>query len=325
MRTLTYQQAIKEAFSQLMAEDERVFLIGQGLDSPWSFGDTTLGLIDRFGPRRVYDPPISENGLTGVAVGAAMAGMRPVIMHPRMDFMYYAMDQIINHAANWNYMTGGKVSVPVVIRGVVNRGNEQAAQHSQSPHALYAHIPGLKVVTPASPADAKGLLVAAVRDPNPVIYMDERWLYRTEGEVPEDLFEVPIGKARVVREGTDLTLVALSYALPLAQSAAEELAREGFSVEIIDPRTVKPLDREAIIASVRKTGRLLVADSGWTGFGTSGEILASVTERAFDALKAPPRRVASPDTPIPASRTLEQAFYLDAARITAEARAILRP
>lgn len=324
MRRLTYQQAIKEAFAQLMEQDDRVFLIGQGLDSPWSFGDTTLGLIDRFGSRRVYDPPISENGLTGVAIGAAMAGMRPIIMHPRMDFMYYAMDQIVNHAANWNYMTGGKVSVPVVIRGVVNRGNEQAAQHSQSPHAMYAHIPGLKVVTPASPADAKGLLVAAVRDPNPVIYMDERWLYRTEGEVPEDLYEIPIGKARVVRDGTDLTLVAFSYALPLAETAADELAREGISVEILDPRTVKPLDRGAILASVRKTGRLLVADSGWLSFGASGEILATVVEAAFGVLKAPPRRIASPDTPIPASRTLEQAFYLDAAKIAAAAREIVQ-
>jgi len=323
MRRLTYQQAIKEALTQLMQEDERVVLLGQGLDSPWSFGDTTLGLIHRFGKKRVFDIPISENGMTGVAIGAAMTGLRPILMHPRVDFMYLTMDQIVNHAANWRAMFGGRVNVPVVIRGVVNRGNEQAAQHSQSPHAMFAHVPGLKVVMPASPADAKGLLVSAVRDPDPVIYIDDRWLYSLEGEVPESMEPTPIGLGRRVRQGKDLTVVAISYTVPRAERAAERLESEGISVDLLDPRTIKPLDIDLIVDSVKTTGRLLVIDSGWTSFGVSGEVIAAVVERAFDRLKAPPHRLASPDTPVPASCTLERAFYLDEERIVEAMRKAL--
>lgn len=323
MREKTYQQAIKEALRELMLDDQRVILLGQGLDSPWSFGDTTLGLNKDFGGGRVHDIPISENGMTGVAVGAAMTGLRPIIMHPRVDFMYLAMDQIINHAANWYYMFGGRVNVPVVVRGVVNRGNEQAAQHSQSPHGMFAHVPGLKVVMPSSPADAKGLMIAAVRDPNPVVYIDDRWLYPMSGHVPEGLYQIPIGKGVVRREGRDLTVVALSYALKHADAAARSLSKEGIEIELIDPRTIKPLDADLILRSVRKTGRLLVVDSGWLSFGFSGEVVAAVTERAFSELKAAPMRIASPDTPVPASVTLEEGFYINENSIITAARRVL--
>lgn len=324
MREITYQQAIKEALTQLMQEDERVILLGQGLDSPWSFGDTTLGLIDKFGRRRVFDIPISENGLTGAAAGAAMAGLRPVMMHPRVDFMYLAMDQIINHAANWHYMFGGRTGVPLVVRGVINRGGEQGPQHSQAPHAMYAHVPGLKVVMPATPADAKGLMVAAVRDPNPIIYIDDRWLYSRREVVAEELYETPLGRAAVRREGKDITLVALSYTQEPAAAAAAALAADGIDVELIDPRTIKPLDTETILASVRKTGRLLVVDAGWLSYGFSAEVAALAAEKAFTALKAPPARLASPDVPAPAAITLERGFYVDEAKIVAAARKLLR-
>lgn len=324
MRTLDYAHAIKEALLQLMRADERIVLLGQGLDSPWSFGDTTLNLIREFGMKRVFDVPISEAGITGAAAGAAMAGLRPIVMHPRMDFMYLAMDQIVNHAANWYYMFGGQVSVPMVIRGVVNRGNEQGAQHSQSPHALYAHVPGLKVVMPATPEDAKGLLVSAVRDPNPVIYIDDRWLYCQLGPVSEELYSTPIGKGVVRREGTDLTLVAISYTLELAQRAAQWAETEGISIELIDPRTIKPLDMDLINASVAKTGRLLVVDSGWTSFGVSAEIITRTIEGSFHQLKSKPARLASPDFPVPAAVTQEREFFVSEKKIINAIREVIR-
>jgi pyruvate/2-oxoglutarate/acetoin dehydrogenase E1 component len=309
VRKLTYAQAIHEALDQLLAADERVFLMGQGIDSPWSFGTSTLGLMGKYGPERCFDPPTSENGTTGICIGAAMSGMRPIIMHPRMDFMYLAMDQIFNHAAPWRYMFGGKVEVPIVIRGCINRGNEQAAQHSQSPYAMYTHVPGLSVVMPASASDAKGLLVAAVRDPNPVIYVDDRWLYNEEGFVEESLYETPIGKGAVLVEGDDITVVPLGYLAPQAVKAAETLALEGISVELIDPRSIKPLDSELISKSVCKTGRLVVADPAWPTAGVASEICFQVVSQVFGALKAPPVRVTQPDIPIPASTSLETAFY----------------
>ncbi len=247
--------------------------------------------------------------MTGAAVGAALAGMRPVVVHPRMDFMFYAFDPIINEAANWSYMNGGRASVPVVFWGIINRGGEQAAQHSQALHALFAHAPGLKVVMPASPTDAKGLMMAAIRDPNPVVFIDDRWLYGLEEAVPEEPYETPIGKAVRRREGSDATVVALSYLVQEAEKAADELAREGIRVEMLDLRTVKPLDRESILASVRKTGRLVVADPGWLTGGVASEVAALAAGEGFASLKAPVRRVALPDCPAPASRELEAAYY----------------
>ncbi|HIE43591.1 MAG TPA: alpha-ketoacid dehydrogenase subunit beta [Candidatus Omnitrophica bacterium] len=309
MRRLTYAEAINEATYQMMEEDSSVFLIGQGVTSPWYVGTTTEGLLEKFGGGRVIDTPVSENGITGVATGAAIVGMRPILIHPRMDFMYLAMDQIVNQAANWSYMFGGKVHVPLTIRGIINRGGEQAAQHSQALQAIFSHIPGLRVVMPATPYDAKGLLVASVKDNNPVIYTDDRWLYSVKGNVPEELFLVPIGKGAIRKRGEDVTLVGVSYTVYESLKAARELEREGISVEAIDLRTVKPLDKELLFESVRKTGRLVIADSGWRSFGVSAEVSATVSENLFEYLKSPPVRVTLPDTPAPSSSALEKLFY----------------
>jgi len=245
-------------------------------------------------------------------------------VHPRVDFLVYGLDPLVNEAANWHYMSGGRASVPMVVWAIINRGGEQAAQHSQSLHSWFAHVPGLKVVMPATPYDAKGLLVAAIRDDNPVIYMPDRWLNGQTGPVPEELYEVPIGRAVVRRAGTELTIVASSYLANEAVKAAEELAQRGIDVEVVDLRTIKPIDVEAIVASVRKTGRLLAVDGGWTSFGVSAEIAAIAAERAFDALKGPVRRLALPDTPAPASRSLERVFYRHASHIVDAACDMLR-
>lgn len=293
-----------------MASDESVFLIGQGVKSPWYVGSTARGLLERFGSQRVIDTPVSENAVTGAAVGASLAGMRPIVVHPRMDFMLYAMDPIINEAANWHYMFGGRASVPVVIWGIINRGGEQAAQHSQALHSVFSHIPGLKVVMPSTPFDAKGLMIAAVKEDNPVVFIDDRWLYNHEGEVPEDLYDIPIGKGIIRRNGTDATIVAVSSLMHPAMDAAVELAsEEGIDCEVIDLRTIKPLDKELILDSVRKTGRLIVADVGWKSFGLAAEISALVFENAFESIKSPFVRVTLPDAPAPASRALEKAYY----------------
>lgn len=322
-RKLSYSLAINEAFHQLMERDETVMLIGQGVKSPWYVGNTALGLIPRFGERRIIDTPVSENAMTGAAVGAALAGMRTIVEHPRMDFMLYAIDPIINEAANWNYMNGGKLPVPTVIWGVINRGGEQGAQHSQALQAMFAHVPGLKVVMPATPYDAKGLMISAVLDNNPVVFIDDRWLYNLEENVPEEFYSVPIGKGVVRREGADVTVVAISYLVQEALKAAENLALEGISVEVIDPRTVKPLDYDLIHQSLQKTGRLVVADGGWKTCGIAAEIAALAVERSFSNLKAPVVRVALPDIPAPASRTLEVAYYPRSKDIQAAVKKLL--
>ena len=314
-RNLQYSLAINEALHQMMAEDESVFLIGQGVKSPWYVGNTARGLLERFGPERIIDTPVSENAVTGSAVGAALVGMRPVVVHPRLDFMLYAFDPIINEAANWHYMFGGKLPVPLVIWGIINRGGEQAAQHSQALHALFAHIPGLKVVMPSTPYDAKGLMIAAIRDDNPVVYIDDRWLYEVDGEVPEEIYEVPLGKALLRREAKDVTIVATSYMVHNALQAAEALARDGIGAEVFDLRTIKPIDKQQLVASVKKTGRMVVADGGWKTCGVAAEISSLVSEEAFGYLKAPVVRVTVPDVPAPASSVLERIYYPDSEKI----------
>jgi len=314
-RNLQYSLAINEALHQMMAEDESVFLIGQGVKSPWYVGNTARGLLERFGPERIIDTPVSENAVTGSAVGAALVGMRPVVVHPRMDFMLYAFDPIINEAANWHYMFGGKLPVPLVIWGIINRGGEQAAQHSQALHALFAHIPGLKVVMPSTPYDAKGLMIAAIRDDNPVVYIDDRWLYEVDGEVPEEIYEVPLGKALLRREAKDVTIVATSYMVHNALQAAEALARDGIGAEVFDLRTIKPIDKQQLVVSVKKTGRMVVADGGWKTCGVAAEISSLVSEEAFGYLKAPVVRVTVPDVPAPASSVLERIYYPDSEKI----------
>ena len=308
-RIFQYSLAINEALHQVMEMDASVFLIGQGVKSPWYVGKTADGLLKKFGEERVIDTPVSENAMTGAGVGAAIAGMKPIVVHPRMDFMMYAMDPIINQAANWYYMNGGKASVPVVIWCIINRGGEQAAQHSQAIHSLFAHIPGLKVVMPSTPYDAKGLMIAAIRDPNPVIFIDDRWLYQHEDAVPEEIYEVEIGKGILRKKGADITLVAVSFMAYESTKALEALTREKIDVELIDLRTIKPIDQDIILKSVKKTGRLLIADGGWKTCGLAAEISAIVSENGFEYLKAPIKRVTLPDCPAPASSVLEKEFF----------------
>jgi pyruvate/2-oxoglutarate/acetoin dehydrogenase E1 component len=323
MRTLTYAQAIREAHAQMLALDARVFVIGQGLWSPWYAGSSLEGLDREFGCARVVDTPVSENAVTGMAVGAALAGLRPIVFHPRMDFMLLAMDPIVNQAANWPYLFGSDHSVPLVIRAVINRGGEQGAQHSQALHAMFMHVPGLKVVMPSTPSDAKGLLIAAMADAGPVLYIDDRWLYAESGEVVDEPFAVTIGEAAVRRSGCDVTLIGISWMAVECLRAAAILEREGIDAEVIDLRSLKPWDKELVVASVSRTGRVVVADGGWRTAGASADIAAEIAERAFDHLLAPVGRVTLPDAPAPASRAEEQMYYPGAEQIAAMTRVLM--
>jgi len=322
MREISYAQAICEAFHQVLEEDDDAFVIGIGVTSPWYVGKTMDGLDQRFG-ERVIDPPVSEEGITGIAVGAAIAGKHPVMIHPRMDFMILAMNQIVNHAASWHYMFGGKVNVPLTIRSIINRGGEQAAQHSKSLQSMLMHVPGLKVVMPSTAYDAKGLLVASIRDDNPVIYIDDKWLYEHTGEVPEETYAVPIGKGAIRRKGSDISIVAASYMVFEASKAAANLEKQGIDAEVVDLRSLKPLDEELLLESVRKTGRLVVADASWKTCGVAAEISALVASDAFEYLKAPIMRVTLPDVPAPASCVLEKAFYPDSEDIVSAVKRIM--
>lgn len=308
-RVITYREAIKEALTQAMERDARVFVMGQGVDDPGGVFGTTKDLHKRFSRKRVFDTPIAENGITGIGVGAALAGMRPVVVHMRMDFLPMAMDQLVNHAAKWRYMFGGRVSVPLTVRCVIGRGWGSAAQHSQSLQALFMHVPGLKVVMPSTPYDAKGLLLASIADENPVIFIEHRWLFDHVGYVPEEEYLIPLGKGLVRRKGTDATVVGISYMASEAYKAAESLEKEGIDIEIIDLRSLVPMDEGLLFESVKKTGRLVIADTGWKNCGAGAEIAARVAGGAFNYLKAPIRRIATADTPTPCSFTLEKAFY----------------
>lgn len=307
-RKLTYAEAVREATDQCMQMDKSVFVIGEGVPDPKHIFGTTAGLQEKHGKNRVLDMPVSENGLTGVCIGAALKGMRPIMVHQRLDFVLLAMDQIVNNAAKWHYMFGGKVSVPLVVRAIIGQGWGQGAQHSQNLQAMLAHVPGLKVVMPSNAYDAKGLLIASVKDNNPVIFIEHRWLHNITGHVPEEPYTVPIGKAKVLQEGKDLTIVTSSYMTVDAVKAANVLAGK-VSPEIIDLRTIKPLDFETIRQSVEKTGRLLVADSGYYSGGLAGDIIARVSEQSINALKAAPRRVTLPDLPAPTSQALSRYYH----------------
>lgn len=322
MRVLKYSEALNEGLRQLMRDQKDVFLIGQGVKSPWYVGTTTVGLVDEFSESRIIDTPVSEGVVTGAAIGAAMNGMRPIIEHPRLDFMFLAMDQLFNHAASWYYMFGSRVNVPITIWGIINRGGEQAAQHSQATQAMFAHVPGLKIVMPSTPYDVKGLLVSAVRDENPVLFIDDRWLYSQKGPVPKGLYEVPIGKGVVRRSGSDITIVATSCMVHEALAAADELARDGINAEVIDPRSIKPLDEDLIFSSVKKTGRLVIADAAWKTCGIAAEIAALAAENILVYLKAPIKRVTLPDLPAPASSALEKLYFISAKDICKAAKEI---
>ncbi len=331
MRQLSYAQAIREAHAQLLASDPRVFIAGQGLWSPWYAGGSLDNLDQEFGRERVLDSPVSENAVTGMCVGAALAGMRPIVFHPRMDFMLLACDPIINQAANWSYLFSGRVTVPMVIRAVINRGGEQGAQHSQALHAMFMHIPGLKIVMPSTPSDAKGLLVAAVQDPNPVLYIDDRWLYSATGNVAPELYATPLGKAAVRRAsrfaecGNAVTLIGISTMAQHAIEAAELLTEQGVDAEVIDLRSLKPWDRDCVLSSIRKTGRAVVCDPGWRTAGAAAEIAASIMEDGFHDLVSPVERVTLPDAPAPVASTEERAYYADARAIVDAALRAVRP
>lgn len=307
----TYGAAIRDGFAYVLHNYPETFVIGQGLWSPWYVGNSMTNLEIEFGRSRVIDSPVSELMCTGAAVGAAIAGRRPIVVHPRMDFMLLAVDQIVTQAAKWSSMFGARVAAPVVIRGIINRGGEQGAQHSQALHSWFAHVPGLRVVMPATPVDARDLLVSAVLCGDPVLYIDDRWLYERSAEIPaapnhDAIFEGP----RIVRSGDDLTIVAGGHAAYLAEQVAERLVVDGVSAEVIDLRVINPLDLSAICASVERTGRLLVIDGGWTSCGLSGEVIAVVSERlAPSVLRASPRRLTLRDTPAPTSRVLEENYY----------------
>lgn len=309
MRRLKYWQAISEATVQCMEADPSIFVAGIGVDDFKGIFGTTRGAFERFGKTRVIDIPNCENAFAGITIGAAAVGKRPLVVHPRNDFMFLATDQIINLAAKWRYMFGNKSGVPIVMRGIVGRGWGQGATHSQSLQALFAHFPGLYVAVPASPADAKGLLVSALQGSTPVVLLENRALYEVEGEVAEEPTPIPFGKGRVVRVGSDVTIVGASLMAHEAARAADVLAEQGISAEVIDPRSIRPLDEEVILESVRKTGHLVVADTSWSTYGFSAEVAAVVAEKALGALKAPVRRVTPPDCPAPVSKPLEDAFH----------------
>jgi pyruvate dehydrogenase E1 component beta subunit len=322
-RELKYFQAINEATDLCLGKDPSVYLIGLGVPDPKGIFGTTLGLQQKHGANRVMDMPCSENAMTGIAIGSALTGMRPIMTHQRIDFALLAMEQIVNQAAKWYYMFGGQKCVPLVVRMIIGRGWGQGAQHSQSMETCFAHIPGLKVVMPTTPYDVKGLLISCVEDNNPVIFLEHRWLYNVSGEVPEGVYRVPIGKARVAKSGTDITLATASYMTLESMRAADFLSKSGVSVEVVDMRTLRPLDETTVLESVRKTGRLLAVDSSYIMGGISAEIAARVAEKAFNSLKSPIKRIGLPDCPSPTSPSLTQFFYPRASQIIKAAKDML--
>src|SRR5579884_513408 len=319
-REITFAEALNEAMAVCLEADPTVYLMGLGVPDPKGVFGTTLGLQEKFGVRRVMDMPTSENAMTGVAVGSALVGMRPVLTHQRLDFALLSLDQIVNQAAKWHYMFGGKTKLPLVIRMIVGRGWGQGPQHSQSLQAWFAHIPGLKVVMPATPYDAKGLLIGGIVDDNPVIFLEHRWLHGIKGAAPKGHYPAPRGRARIARPGRDVTIVASSYMTLEALRAADMLAEGGIEAAVVDLRSLRPLDEELVLHSVRRTGRLVVADTGWKSAGVSAEIVALVTEAAFHDLKAPPARIALPDCPTPTTPALADHYYPRAIDIAAAAR-----
>lgn len=314
-RALGYVKAINEALTLAMEADPSVIVLGQGVDDPGSMFGTAKGLQARFGRGRVFDTPLSEEGMMGVSTGAAMNGLRPVYMHNRPDFILLAFNQLVTHAAKFHFMDNGQTTVPLVVWAAIGRGWGSGAQHSQAIHGLLMGVPGLKIVMPSTPYDAKGLMISAILDNNPVLIFEHRWLMKKEGIVPEGLYRVPIGKGIVRRSGADLTVAGVSHTLELATQAAARVAEEGVDVEIIDLRTVKPLDEQIVLESLRKTGRLLVVDTAWEKGGLCAEVACLAAEKAFHDLKAPVRRVGLPDIPTPAGYTLEQFYYPDVDRL----------
>ncbi|MGH7255778.1 MAG: pyruvate dehydrogenase complex E1 component subunit beta [Nitrospirales bacterium] len=322
---VTYREALNQAMREEMRRNGRVFLIGEEVGYYQGAFKVSKGFVEEFGPERVVDTPITESGFTGLAIGAAMAGLHPIVELMTFNFGILAMDQIVNNAAKIRYMSGGQFSVPIVIRGPGSAAHQLAAQHSQSLEAWFCHVPGLKVIAPSTPSDAKGLLKSAIREPNPVIFIEAQLLYSAKGVIPEGEYTLPIGQAEIKRAGTDVTIVAYSKMLLLALDAAEELARDGIQAEVVDPRTLKPLDVDTILMSVKKTGRLVVVEEGWRFAGLGAQIAESIYSEGFDYLDGPIVRVTGEDVPMPYTRPLEDAAIPDRSRvITAVKRLVHR-
>lgn len=311
-RVITLADAIREGICESFARDDSAFLFAQGVADPSSMWGTLEGIGDRFGEDRVIEMPVSENGAIGIAIGAAIAGQRPVISFHRVEFALLAIEQIVNNAAKTHYISNGRHSVPLVIRLVIGRGWGQGPEHSQSLEPIFSYFPGLKVVMPAFAADAKGMLISAIEDNNPVVFIEHRWLHYATGAVPEGYYTRPLDGPKVVNEGTDVTVVATSHSVLEAVRAGNVLKQVGCSVEVVDMRVLRPLNTEPIIRSVRKTGRLITVDTGFVHYGIGGEIVASVSSAAFQELKAAPMRLGLPDHPTPSSRGMIAGFYPDA-------------
>ncbi len=315
MRQISFCDALNEAMRQEMERDERVFVYGIGVPDHKRIFGTTAGLVEQFGPGRCFDTPLAEDAMTGFGLGAAINGLRPIHIHIRVDFLLLAMNQLVNMISTYAYSTAGRSKVPLVIRVVVGRGWGQGYQHSKTLHSYFAHIPGLKVVLPTTPRDAKGLLIAAIRDDNPVVFIEHRWLYWAVDEVPEAPYVIPLGQSSITRAGADVTVVATSWMNVEALKAAEILARRGVSLEIVDPRTIAPFDDSLVVKSVLKTGHCIVADNDWVECGFGAEVAARVSEKCFGRMKSPVVRIGFAPTPCPTVRNLENEFYPNAVSI----------
>ena len=323
MAVVTYRDALNQALREEMQRDPKVFLMGEEVGVYQGAYKVSRGLLDEFGPMRVVDTPITELGFAGVGVGAAMVGLRPVIEMMTFNFALLALDQIINSAAKMRYMSGGQVGVPMVVRGPGGSALQLGSQHSQAFEAHYAHIPGLKVVMPATPADAKGLLKSAIRDDNPVIFIEGEMLYNTKGEVPDGEHIIPLGVAEVKREGADVTLVSHSKSVSVALKAAEQLAQENISAEVVDLRTIRPLDEATVLTSVSKTHRCVVVEEGWPFAGVGAQVVDTIQREIFDELDAPVLRVTGADVPMPYNKFLERAAKSDPAKVVAAVKKVL--
>lgn len=323
-RVLSYAKAINEALDLALAHDPGVLVLGQGVDDPGGMFGTTKGLQEKYSAARVFDTPLSEEGMMGVCTGAAMNGMRPVYMHNRPDFILLAFNQLVTHASKYHYMDNGQTTVPMVVWAAIGRGWGSGAQHSQSIQGLLLGVPGLRIIMPSTPYDAKGLMLAAIADNNPVLIFEHRWLMKKDGMVPEGFYTVPLGKGIYRRRGDHVTIVGASHALEIALQAANGLVGEGVEAEVIDLRTLKPLDEQIVVESLQKTGRLLVVDTGWAMGGVCAEIGCLAAEKWFHYLKSPVRRVGLPDIPTPAGYTLEQFYYPDAQKIASVIREMVK-
>jgi pyruvate dehydrogenase E1 component beta subunit len=324
MALMTYRQALNETLREEMKRDDRVYLVGEEIGIFEGSYKVTAGLYDEFGAKRVVDTPIAEEGFVGMAIGSAMLGLRPVIEIMTINFSLLALDQIVNHAAKIHYMFGGQVRVPLVLRTPGGGGQQLAATHSQNLEVYYAHMPGLKVVAPATPRDARGLLRSAIRDDDPVIFVENLGLYNTKGEVEEGDFTVPIGRADIKKTGSDLSLISYSFKTVLAMNVAQKLEDQGVSVEVVDLRSLRPLDRETIINSVKKTSRAVIVEDDWRSYGIGAEVAATIQEEAFDYLDAPVLRVATKEVPLPYAKVLEQATMPDEQRVLDAVRQVLQ-